>query len=545
MQLSATPLGRDKNDNFDSPEFIERLCNLEDAAWSKLVQAYNFDLLSVALKITSRDEALAEDILQEAYVSAMKNIGTFRQQSTIKTWLHSIIAKTALSFGRSKRRRDSRFQLAGDDLDELTPFNDVIGDQHNNYENDSTALRKRTLHAVISTLDIKKRAVLIVQIEEPELETEEIAEKLGLKSDDTVRTRKHYAIRELQGKYQRTFNSGGLPAVLSKINNAAVKRALKMEEKIKHPYLFKSYYIAKHVKHDLEFAVLDLQKKGYTNVKTIRDLNTDNIKAATIIYSGIGEKVNNGMTYIARAGFALGISKSYKDGEKNKPAEILLALKKIAGIQIRDKEYYTAENTRLDLESAVRNFTPRGPKTTKPKTILDLNKEMMQWTKIDCVTGERVSGRTYLVDAAIAFGLADNYNDAVKYIPAVLLILKKIAWGELREKDYYNPSNVYYDLLSGVENFKLNPEKSNNGPSTINQLNTINIKEINIFCRNGEVVNGKDYVSQAGIALGIVKNLTEAHSNLNKILSHLKIIAGSMMRYRAWQWFGKQKSIAN
>ena len=61
-------------------------------------------LRSVALRIL-RDPTEAEDAVQDAFVSACRNLSSFRGQARLSTWLHRIVYNAALMRLRSRRRR--------------------------------------------------------------------------------------------------------------------------------------------------------------------------------------------------------------------------------------------------------------------------------------------------------------------------------------------------------------------------------------------------------------------------------------------------------
>src|SRR5262249_48599738 len=74
----------------------------EEAALRTIVRENNQRLYRVARSIL-KDEAEAEDCVQEAYVRAFKNLDTFAEQSSLSTWLTRITVNEAL--GRLRRRK--------------------------------------------------------------------------------------------------------------------------------------------------------------------------------------------------------------------------------------------------------------------------------------------------------------------------------------------------------------------------------------------------------------------------------------------------------
>src|SRR5262245_19328783 len=77
---------------------------LAKPAFERLMRQYNQRLFRVARSIL-RDDADAEDALQDAYVQAYRKLDDFRGEAELGTWLTRIVINQALMRAR-KRRRD-------------------------------------------------------------------------------------------------------------------------------------------------------------------------------------------------------------------------------------------------------------------------------------------------------------------------------------------------------------------------------------------------------------------------------------------------------
>ena len=82
----------------------------ERDAFRQLVETYARPLFSLSVRIT-RDAALAEDAVQEAFFNAHRHICDFDGRSSFKTWLHRIAVNAALE----QMRRRSRHEVVGAD----------------------------------------------------------------------------------------------------------------------------------------------------------------------------------------------------------------------------------------------------------------------------------------------------------------------------------------------------------------------------------------------------------------------------------------------
>src|SRR5689334_21069252 len=83
-------------------ELLERCRRRDEAAVRALTTRYNQRLYRIARGIV-RDDAEAEDVVQDTYVKALTGLENFRGDSTLSTWLVRIAMNEAL--GRLRRRR--------------------------------------------------------------------------------------------------------------------------------------------------------------------------------------------------------------------------------------------------------------------------------------------------------------------------------------------------------------------------------------------------------------------------------------------------------
>src|ERR687897_3265628 len=98
---TATAKRRDYSHPTDT-ELVALVRGGDGSAFREIMRRYNQRLYRVARGIV-RDEAEAEDVLQEAYVRAFAALGEFRGDSGLGTWLTRIVLNEA--FGRMRQRR--------------------------------------------------------------------------------------------------------------------------------------------------------------------------------------------------------------------------------------------------------------------------------------------------------------------------------------------------------------------------------------------------------------------------------------------------------
>ena len=92
------------------------------AAFEELVRQYDRAVLRLALRLTGSQEE-AQDIYQEAFLRAYKNLRRFRFECSFYTWLYRIVANLCLDHLRAKQLRDrhvtTRVSPEGEEQDPL------------------------------------------------------------------------------------------------------------------------------------------------------------------------------------------------------------------------------------------------------------------------------------------------------------------------------------------------------------------------------------------------------------------------------------------
>jgi len=166
-------------------ELAQRVAGGDVRAFEALMRRHNRTLFRTSRAIL-RDDADAEEALQDGYLRAFRAIGGFRGESRLSTWLVRIVANEALMRLRKRRRGAEVVPLHGEDM----PTDD---------RPDYAAQRaqtRRLLEQKIDALPEAYRAVFILRALE-EFSVEETAAALGI-PEATVRTRFFRARRVLR-----------------------------------------------------------------------------------------------------------------------------------------------------------------------------------------------------------------------------------------------------------------------------------------------------------------------------------------------------------
>jgi len=155
------------------------------AAFGAMMRRYNRRLYRTARAIL-KDDTLAEDVLQDAYLAAFRHMGEFRGDSALGTWLTRIVVNQALQALRRSRR--DRVVVPFDESDAQQEALNVADSPDAGPENMLLrAQTRRLIERNIDALPEGYRTVFVLR-EVEDLTVEETAAALDIPAA-TVRTR--------------------------------------------------------------------------------------------------------------------------------------------------------------------------------------------------------------------------------------------------------------------------------------------------------------------------------------------------------------------
>jgi RNA polymerase sigma-70 factor, ECF subfamily len=155
-------------------ELIASILAGDKRALETLMRLHNRTLYRTARAIL-RDDAEAEDALQDAYLQAYRKLATFRGESKLSTWLVRIVANEALM----RRRRNPRPAEAVEQ--------EIVSAAPGPQQNAERSEARRLLETHIDALPDGYRAVFVLRAVE-EFSVEETAAALAI-PPATVRSR--------------------------------------------------------------------------------------------------------------------------------------------------------------------------------------------------------------------------------------------------------------------------------------------------------------------------------------------------------------------
>ncbi|MBI3696001.1 MAG: sigma-70 family RNA polymerase sigma factor [Acidobacteria bacterium] len=168
-------------------ELIEELQAGSDRAFAFLVATYQRPIYNFVFRLLE-DPADAPDVTQEVFLKVFRNIGEFRAECSLKTWIYRIAVNEASNLRRwfSRHRRN---ETSLDEREQGCPaLADVLADtQETQYERVLRHERMRAVETALSQVKESFRVTVVLRDIEG-LSYEEIAEVMQV-SLGTVKSR--------------------------------------------------------------------------------------------------------------------------------------------------------------------------------------------------------------------------------------------------------------------------------------------------------------------------------------------------------------------
>jgi RNA polymerase sigma factor (sigma-70 family) len=184
----ANPLKKEPLEDFTDKELLEKFRDPKTSnyAFNLIVKKYSKRLYWHVRKIVI-DHDDSNDVIQNTFIKVWKNLGEFREDSQLYTWMYRIATNEALSFLKQKK---TKF---------LIPFGDVEHElsnsltTENHFTGDEIQLK---LQKAILTLPQQQRLVFNMKYYD-DLKYEEIAEILNL-TVGGLKASYHHAVKKIE-----------------------------------------------------------------------------------------------------------------------------------------------------------------------------------------------------------------------------------------------------------------------------------------------------------------------------------------------------------
>lgn len=171
-------------------------------AFAELVRRHERQVYGIALRMAG-NAADADDLAQEAFLTAWRSIGSFRGGSSFYTWLYRITVNASLTFLKKRTREKNRAPF-----DENLPVGAAAGGAAAGPERASSLSELAGLAAgAVAALPAHFRAAFALVVDQG-LSHAEAAKVLGC-SENTVSWRMHKARRLLQSRLKPYLEESG------------------------------------------------------------------------------------------------------------------------------------------------------------------------------------------------------------------------------------------------------------------------------------------------------------------------------------------------
>ena len=197
----SKPLERERSDI----ELVQAVKSGERKAFSELVIRHQRSLLRLTLRFT-REQALAEDIVQESFIKAYQKIELFEGRASFKSWLYQIAMNTA----------KNRFRERG--LDLINIEDTQLGVDPGAEQGLLKVDLQKTIREEIERLPEKQRIALTLRIFE-DMSFKEIAEIMKCPYD-TAKANYRHALLKLRERLEENQSVAGWDSIIGELENA-------------------------------------------------------------------------------------------------------------------------------------------------------------------------------------------------------------------------------------------------------------------------------------------------------------------------------------
>lgn len=157
-------------------ELIAGCQNNNRDAQRRLYEKFASTMLGVCMRYANSKEE-AEDVMMDGFMGVFKNISTYRGESSLDSWIRSIMVKTAISHFRAEKKH-----LMNDSLDDKEDSLMPISERE---ESIVTRLEAKQVLEIVAKMPEDLRVIFNLRLVE-EYSFKEIAEELE-KNENTVR----------------------------------------------------------------------------------------------------------------------------------------------------------------------------------------------------------------------------------------------------------------------------------------------------------------------------------------------------------------------
>jgi RNA polymerase sigma-70 factor, ECF subfamily len=165
-------------------DLIARWQGGDERAAALLVERHADAVARFAASVGAKGDV--QEIVQDTFVRAFSSLGSFRGESTLRTWLFTIARRLLLDRRRSERRRGEQVEVSElDAVTEYDPLDSLVAEE-----------TRQRMTAALAKLSPTQREVFVLRVSEG-LSYKEIAEAAGT-TEGAARVHYHNAMRAIK-----------------------------------------------------------------------------------------------------------------------------------------------------------------------------------------------------------------------------------------------------------------------------------------------------------------------------------------------------------
>ena len=160
-------------------EIINQAIAGDESAFELIFKAYFRFVSNVSYRIVDKKQE-AEEVCQEVFIKIYKKINTFKQQSSLKTWIYRITINCALKYAQKKTKENNGLVSFDDENSVASPIKNVR-------EKIDNQVNEKLVEKLLNYLNVEQRICIVLRSIEG-LSYKEIAAVLKIPIN-TVRSR--------------------------------------------------------------------------------------------------------------------------------------------------------------------------------------------------------------------------------------------------------------------------------------------------------------------------------------------------------------------
>lgn len=184
--------------NRTDEQLVESAVSGDAEAFGEIVERWERKIFALCFGMLGREDE-ARDAAQEAFIAAYRNIGGFRGDAKVSSWLHRIAVNQCLTTKRRTKTRSEEF--LNDETEEDTRIFVAPASLSPLRTTEQNERLKLVRQAVTSLPEDLREVVVMKEFEE--LTFQEISEVLELPLS-TVKSRMYTALKQLRRKLERS-----------------------------------------------------------------------------------------------------------------------------------------------------------------------------------------------------------------------------------------------------------------------------------------------------------------------------------------------------